>query len=106
MYEALRSTPPLPDNDSGATAEQAQQRNYEQQWAHNFAPSRPPAVRPTAEACEAAAAARQAQCKLAAAGGVMDVRCSWGHTQEAASLHALMQIFPQSVVEEVSGLLP
>jgi hypothetical protein len=50
--------------------------------------------------CCLAAAARQ-HSERAAAGGDMHVKMSWGKTQEAAALYCVMQLFPDSLLEEV-----
>ncbi len=46
------------------------------------------------------AAARQ-HSERVAAGGDMHVKMSWGKTQEAAALYCVMQLFPDSLLEEV-----
>lgn len=54
--------------------------------------------------CCLAAAARQ-HSERAAAGGDMHVKMSWGKTQEAAALYCVMQLFPDSLLEEVRHTL-
>jgi hypothetical protein len=49
-------------------------------------------------------AAARLHSERAAAGGDMSVKMSWGKTQEAAALMCVMNIFPDSLLEEVRGL--
>jgi hypothetical protein len=48
-------------------------------------------------------AAARLHSERAAAGGDMSVKMSWGKTQEAAALMCVMNIFPDSLLEEVRG---
>jgi len=50
------------------------------------------------------AAARQ-HSERAAAGGDISVKLCWGNTQEAAALYCIMNMFPHSLLEEVSSAL-
>jgi hypothetical protein len=49
---------------------------------------------------------RRAISEQAALGGTLPVRLAWGRVQEAAALHSLARLFPDSVVEEVGMFVP